>query len=302
MASKTLYVQGDDGQMRGSRSLGGKTPPAENELAAAEPVQEELALFDYEDATAKIAAAEWSALKTQMEPHGKIMLGGVVGSTAYGLNHKDSDRDRLGIFVTPTEELFSLHNIMTPADILKTVLFKEPTDAQFHEVGKFVKLSLSGNPAVTELLWLNEYEALDPFARKLVQIRRDLLSGPRILGGYLGFAYAQMKKIEHELVRGDAEGRDGRIRKHAMHLARLTRQGEEIYTTGSLTVKVADPGWYREFRSADLDTWKQWFEESEAKFREAETVLPEKPRVDRVTELVKEIRWANLPDRLLPPF
>ncbi|MFD7300744.1 DNA polymerase beta superfamily protein, partial [Streptomyces pharetrae] len=37
-----------------------------------------------------------------------ILLSGVVGSTAYGLAHEDSDVDRLGVFAAPTESLHGL--------------------------------------------------------------------------------------------------------------------------------------------------------------------------------------------------
>ncbi|GAA1913626.1 hypothetical protein GCM10009753_52280 [Streptantibioticus ferralitis] len=32
-----------------------------------------------------------------------VLLSGTVGSTAYGLAHKGSDIDRLGVFAAPTE-------------------------------------------------------------------------------------------------------------------------------------------------------------------------------------------------------
>jgi predicted nucleotidyltransferase len=37
-----------------------------------------------------------------------IILSGIVGSTAYGLDTPESDVDRAGIFAVDTEELFGL--------------------------------------------------------------------------------------------------------------------------------------------------------------------------------------------------
>ena len=40
-----------------------------------------------------------------------VLLSGIVGSTAYGLDTKDSDVDRLGVFAAPTEKLLGLHPV-----------------------------------------------------------------------------------------------------------------------------------------------------------------------------------------------
>ena len=37
-----------------------------------------------------------------------VILSGIVGSTAYGLNNEGSDVDRLGVFAVPTRALFGL--------------------------------------------------------------------------------------------------------------------------------------------------------------------------------------------------
>ena len=41
----------------------------------------------------------------------KIILEGVVGSTAYGLNTPESDIDTAGIFVAPLEEVLGLRTL-----------------------------------------------------------------------------------------------------------------------------------------------------------------------------------------------
>ena len=78
---------------------------------------------------------------------GTVLLSGVVGSTAYGLDTPDSDTDRLGIFAAPTVAFHGLHK---PQESHVTT----SPDATFHEAAKWVRLALGGNPTVTELVWL----------------------------------------------------------------------------------------------------------------------------------------------------
>ena len=76
-----------------------------------------------------------------------VLLSGVVGSVAYGLDTEDSDVDRLGVFAAPTERLLGLH----PP---KPSIVSSKPDATFHEAGKFASLALNVNPTITELMWL----------------------------------------------------------------------------------------------------------------------------------------------------
>ena len=59
-----------------------------------------------------------------------VLLSGIVGSVAYGLDTEDSDVDRLGVFAAPTERLLGLH----PP---KPSVVSSKPDATFHEAGKF---------------------------------------------------------------------------------------------------------------------------------------------------------------------
>src|SRR3712207_6802639 len=77
----------------------------------------------------------------------EIILQGIVGSTAYGLAREGSDVDRLGVFVTPTEELFYI------AAPRQTIVTHKP-DQTLHEIGKYVSLALKCNPTILELMWL----------------------------------------------------------------------------------------------------------------------------------------------------
>lgn len=79
----------------------------------------------------------------------KVLLKGVVGSTAYGLNHEGSYVDYLGVFAAPNREILGLGKVQ------ESVNTKDP-DTTMHEAKKFVQLCLNGNPSVSEVLWLDQ--------------------------------------------------------------------------------------------------------------------------------------------------
>jgi predicted nucleotidyltransferase len=60
-----------------------------------------------------------------------IILKALVGSHLYGLENEDSDRDYLGIFMRPLEEILSF------GDNNETYVYKNP-DTTFHELKKFM--------------------------------------------------------------------------------------------------------------------------------------------------------------------
>lgn len=219
-----------------------------------------------------------------------LLLEGVVGSTAYGLATPESDIDTLGVFACPTEALVGLDR---PAE---TLTAHDP-DGCWHEAAKFARLALSVNPTVYELLWLDEggYTTVTNLGLYLVTIRDAFLSADRVRDSYLGYATSQFKRLTE---RGDGTfGSDTRSRaaKHARHMARLVRQGHELYTTGRLTVSVGDDAdWFHEFSAAGPDRWVSWFERERGVFADARSVLPEFPDRERVDGWLAAVRYENL--------
>ena len=69
----------------------------------------------------------------------RILLQGIVGSTAYGLDHAGSDIDRLGVFAAPTTEF---HGLRLPIDKAATIVEHDP-DSTLHEVRKYCLLAMS---------------------------------------------------------------------------------------------------------------------------------------------------------------
>lgn len=218
----------------------------------------------------------------------RVLLQGIVGSTAYGMAGPDSDIDQYGVFAYDTARLFEL----TPPP--QSHVSKSP-DIQLHEAGKYVRLALSGNPTVTELMYLEQYEQLAPLGAELIGIRHAFLCGPRVRGAYFGYATQQFRKL---LSRGDGSfSSDTRKRtaKHARHLKRLVEQGYELYTTGTLTVRLAEPETFLRFGeqvAEDSAAAVTFMAHAEEKFAAARTVLPEEPDEAPVQDWINRVRAA----------
>lgn len=203
-----------------------------------------------------------------------VLLSGIVGSTAYGLAHEGSDVDRLGVFAAPTSEFHGLH--MPEESYVRT-----SPDITAHEARKWCRLALSCNPTVMELVWLPDelYENRTELGDQLIGIRTAFLSAKRVRDAYLGYATSQFKRL---CDRGDGSfSADTRKRtaKHARHLVRLLQQGEELHTTGQLTIRLTDPDGVRdmgEWIAKEPDRALVLISRAEARFNKP-GVLPESP-------------------------
>lgn len=209
-----------------------------------------------------------------MTEHEKyVLLSGVVGSTAYGLNHEGSDIDRMGVFAWPTEAFFGLKE---PADYWQNQTPEE--DIAFHEVRKYLGLVINGNPTASELLWLDEWEEMTLWGEELVDLRESFLCAPRVRDAYLGYARQQFHKLQE--TGGFSDIPRKRIEKHARHLRRLVEQGYQLYTTGQLNLRVDDPEAIMEFGrrvADDREAARDFMATSVRRFEDAKTVLPQKP-------------------------
>lgn len=218
----------------------------------------------------------------------RILLAGVVGSQAYGLAGPDSDIDRLGVFVWPTATLFGLN---PPSESIVTT----KPDSTLHEAAKACRLMLASNPTVLELLFLDAWEIKTPLGDELVGIRSAFPSAKRVRDAYCGYAVAQCRKL---LNRGDGSfSADTRKRtaKHARHLLRLTHQGLELYTTGTLHVRLDDPQAYLDFGeqvAKDPGVAEKLIADTTARFDEAKTALPDEPQTGVIEGWLHRVRRA----------
>jgi hypothetical protein len=223
-----------------------------------------------------------------MNPPGAVLLLGVVGSQAYGLSTPQSDTDRLGMYAMPT---VMLHGLREPQE---SVVFTKPSDYTFHEAAKFCRLVLSGNPTVNELLWLPEdlYEFRHPLGLDLIEIRGSFLSAPRVQAAYLGYARQQFDRLVKREGNFSSDLKK-RTAKHARHLLRLLHQGFQLYSTAQLQIRLENPAWYHRFGEAvaqDPTVAEEQLLSYEARFKEVEPALPERPDTEPVEEWLLKVR------------
>lgn len=231
-------------------------------------------------------------------PKGTI-LAGAVGSTAYGLATANSDVDTLGVFVADTREILGLQGAQKTEE---TITSTNP-DGAFHEIGKYLRLALKGNPTILELLYLPAHTTRSELGDNLVSIRDHLLSSTAVENAYGGYAMSQAKRL---LSRFD-EGKRGfgsvpvnRIEKHGRHCLRLLLQGQELLETGSLTI---DASQHREFlfsggeiAARDPEAFRTLAEDQLALLSAAaqSTRLPKHPNIEKVNQFLVEARLAAL--------
>lgn len=224
-----------------------------------------------------------------------IILLGVVGSTAYGLAGPDSDIDRLGLYAAPTR-LF--HGLRPPIGKAASVVTTNP-DVAFHEALKYANLAMSMNPTVTELMWLPEdlYEVKMDLGQELIDIRGAFLSAKRTKDAYLGYSTQQFHRLWN---RGDGSfSADTRKRtaKHARHLLRLLHQGLDLWTHGSLSVRLSEPQRYHDFGEQvadDPEVARLALATAEDAFSRVKTVLPDSPDEAAVEHWLQWVRRRYL--------
>ncbi|MEV2222666.1 nucleotidyltransferase domain-containing protein [Nocardia vinacea] len=223
-----------------------------------------------------------------------LILEGVVGSTAYGLDTPSSDIDYAGIYVESTANLLGLH---PPSRERATTTIRGEVDGAYHEIGKAMSLMLSCNPTAMEILWLENHTITTGFGDELIALRGSFLSAKRARDAFFGYATSQFRRL---VDRGRFQGSlETRREKHGRHLMRLLWQGYALYTTGVLPIRVHDPLRYFEFGQRIADdpqamAARELLAEYESKFASARTVLPSEPDEAPIEDLLQRVRRAHL--------
>ena len=222
-----------------------------------------------------------------------IILEGVTGSTAYGLATENSDVDIKGVYLLPTQKIVEIG-----FDPQKTTKDHTDPDWVYHEVGKFMKLVMAGNPTVTELLFLDEYTILTPVGQLLIDNRDAFLSTKAVTNAYSGYAFSQAQRLNNRTQQG-LDGYDSalknRFAKHTRHCFRLLMQARQLLETGTLNVKVTPE--QREYLFAmgekSVDEVVEEFMRQDTEMKSVKSVLPDEPDHERLNELLFEIRMKH---------
>lgn len=227
-------------------------------------------------------------------PNIDIILEGLTGSRAYGLDTKNSDSDYKGVYLLPTSTVLSIG-----FDPQHTTKDHVDPDWVYHEVGKFMKLVLNGNPTVTELLYLDEYTTLTPIGQLLIDNRSAFLSTKSVMNAYRGYAFSQAKKLNNRTEQG-MDGYDSslknRFAKHTRHCFRLLMQARQLLETGTLDVKVTPEQreYLFEMGEKTADEVVDEFMRQDKEFDDIVSVLPDKADMNKLNDLLIKIRYENV--------
>jgi len=154
------------------------------------------------------------------------------GSKAYGIDVEGSDDDYVGVFVPRLRDFVSLEGLERD-----TYAGNDP-DYTVHEIGKFCRLALKGNPAILETLWNPDVVQIDRWGQALLELRSRVLHRGS-LEVYVDYAEAQLKKM----VKGRGlHAKGGTYNgKYGAHLVRLLHAGITLAGTKEVQVRVPPP-------------------------------------------------------------
>lgn len=142
----------------------------------------------------KLLTEKYDFLRTDKNLGSNIILLGLGGSHAYGMNTETSDLDVRGIATN------SKRNILIGQDFEQVV--EANTDTTIYSFDKIINLLCSCNPNTIEMLGLKpeHYLYLSPEGRALVENRHMFLS-KRAIHSFGGYANSQLRRMENKAAR-----------------------------------------------------------------------------------------------------
>ncbi|MGF1493606.1 MAG: DNA polymerase beta superfamily protein [Microcoleaceae cyanobacterium] len=212
----------------------------------------------------------------------RVIYRCIVGSRAYGLDDKNSDTDRRGIYLPTAELHWSLYGFPEQIE-------DHPAQECYWELQKFLILALKANPNVLECLYTPLVETVTPLTQELLEMREIFLS-QLVYQTYNGYILSQFKKMEQDL------RNQGTVRwKHAMHLIRLLLSGITILQERFVPVRVEAE---REkllaikYQKMSWEAVNQWRLNLHEEFDQAfsHTQLPERPDYERANAFLIHAR------------
>lgn len=244
-----------------------------------------------------------------------LILLGYRGSVAHNMYIPNTDPDSIddidlmGVFIAPANFYIGLeqHKGNQTKEVVKEI-DNMMWDCVYYELRKFVKLLLKGNPNVLSLLWIERehYLSISEFGRMLLENRRSFLGKKSLYEAFTGYAYGQLKRMEHWKTEGymgkkrkQLIERYGYDTKNAAHLIRLLAMGTEILKTGIPKVFRDDDA--EMLLDIKIGKWslKEVKDLSEKLFKDVEeayevSTLPEDPDFGRAEILVMSILQDHL--------
>ena len=140
---------------------------------------------------AALKTKEYDFLRNDEHLGENIILLGLGGSHAYGMEHKDSDLDVRGIALNSKSEILLNNDFDQVVDI--------PTDTTIYSFNKIITLLSSNNPNTVELLGLKpeHYLYLSDIGRELLDNRKMFLS-KICIKSFAGYSQSQLRRMENK--------------------------------------------------------------------------------------------------------
>mgnify|MGYP001578001477 CR=1 FL=1 len=160
-----------------------------------------------------------------------LLYAKVWGSHSHNTQLPESDVDYLGVYVAPTHEVLSIDK---PAE---TVTHNKP-DIEAHEVEKFCRLLLKGNPSMVEMLFTDKMHYMTEPWVELVMCRQTFLS-QSVVKQYLGYANGQLMRLKKGTKLHTKGGEYNT--KWAYHIIRVLGDAYEIAKGGAPVVWKEGP-------------------------------------------------------------
>ena len=139
---------------------------------------------------------EYSFLKENKYLNDRLLFLCVYGSHALGTNVESSDLDIRGVFLDDIAMLSGVDRFEQFED--------ENTDTVIYSLSKFIKLSMSCNPNIIDLYFLDDedYLFISPLGKRLLDNRALFLSKKAIFT-FGGYANMQLNRLENALARNE---------------------------------------------------------------------------------------------------
>jgi predicted nucleotidyltransferase len=232
------------------------------------------------------------------------ILHGYRGSIAHGMyepsTEPDSidDKDTMAVCVPPTDYYLGLAEFGSRGT---QEIKRGEWDIVIYEARKAVRLLAQGNPNILSLLWLPDNLYIKRTrAGDMLIANRDVFVGRHVYKPFVGYATAQLHKMEHNAFKGymgdkrkQIVERYGYDTKNAAHLIRLLRMGIEFLVDGEMNVQRYDAPELLAIKHGEW-TLARIKAEAERLFRRAEEVydrstLPVRPDPKAVNRLCVDI-------------
>ena len=153
-----------------------------------------------------IKTPEYDFLRKNEHLGDNIILLGLSGSHAYGVNREGSDLDIRGIALNSRKE------ILLSRDFGQVV--SKETDTVIYSFNKMIGLLTKCNPNVIELMYLKpeHYLHISPEGQIILD-NKDAFLSKKAIGSFLGYASQQLYKM-YQLVKDQMD--DGKLEQHIL--------------------------------------------------------------------------------------